>query len=165
MYDQLLDHIRQNASGNRIEKQIIGEYFTPRCFEKKEHFLKQGYICKLAGFVIEGCYRNYVLSSEGKEVNTGFGFENWWLGQGMRFYANFRNAIHRAIECGNSCKVKPLPACAKPLIPVKRNTQIPEATFSLSDQSKLPLPPFFNWDINYLLPIIVPLAKSPPYNI
>ena len=80
MYDKLLDHIRQNVPGTGIEKQILKEYFTPTLFEKKEHFLKQGYICKFAGFVIEGCYRNYMLSTKGKEVNTGFGFENWWLG-------------------------------------------------------------------------------------
>tara|TARA_R110002096_G_scaffold13187_1_gene46872 strand:- start:77 stop:649 length:573 start_codon:yes stop_codon:yes gene_type:complete len=85
MYDKLLDHIRQNVTGTSIEKQIIEEYFTPKLFEKKEHFLKQGYICKFAGFVIEGCYRNYMLSTEGKEVNTGFGFENWWLGDVSSF--------------------------------------------------------------------------------
>ncbi|MBJ7880449.1 Crp/Fnr family transcriptional regulator [Gelidibacter salicanalis] len=85
MYDKLLDHIRQNVPATSIKKQIIEEYFTPKLFEKKEHFLKQGYICKFAGFVIEGCYRNYILSTEGKEVNTGFGFENWWLGDVSSF--------------------------------------------------------------------------------
>jgi CRP-like cAMP-binding protein len=85
MYDKLIDHIRQNVPGTSIDKQIIEEYFTPQLFEKKEHFLKQGYICKLAGFVIEGCYRNYMISAEGKEVNTGFGFENWWLGDVSSF--------------------------------------------------------------------------------
>jgi len=85
MYEKLIDHIRRNAPDTSIDKQIIEKYFTPKLFEKKEHFLKQGYVCKLAGFVIEGCYRNYMLSSEGKEVNTGFGFENWWLGDVSSF--------------------------------------------------------------------------------
>jgi|GEM_PF-3407809 len=85
MYDKLIDHIRQNVPGTSIEKQIISGYFTPKLFEKKEHFLKQGYICKLAGFIIEGCSRNYIISTEGKEVNTGFNFENWWIGDVSSF--------------------------------------------------------------------------------
>ncbi|WP_432410974.1 Crp/Fnr family transcriptional regulator [Rasiella sp. SM2506] len=85
MYDKLLDHIKQIVPGTMMDKKILGDYFTPKLFEKKEHFLKQGYICKLAGFVIEGCYRNYMLSTEGKEINTGFGFENWWLGDVSSF--------------------------------------------------------------------------------
>ncbi|MCK0157655.1 Crp/Fnr family transcriptional regulator [Cellulophaga sp. F20128] len=85
MYNKLIDHIKQNVPGASIEKQIIEAYFTPKIFEKKEHFLMQGYTCTRAGFVIEGCYRNYMLSTEGKEVNTGFGFENWWLGDVSSF--------------------------------------------------------------------------------
>jgi len=85
MYDKLIDHIRQNIPSTSIEQQLIAEYFTPTFFQKKNHFLKQGYICKLAGFIIEGCSRNYVLSTEGKEVNTGFNFENWWSGDVCSF--------------------------------------------------------------------------------
>ncbi|MBD1258982.1 Crp/Fnr family transcriptional regulator [Maribacter polysiphoniae] len=85
MYDKLIDHIHQNTPGPGIDKQIIAEYFTPKCYGKKEHFLKQGYICRLAGFVIEGCSRNYMLSTEGKEVNIGFNFENWWIGDVCSF--------------------------------------------------------------------------------
>jgi CRP-like cAMP-binding protein len=82
MYDKLIEHIRLNISGSSssIEKQLIKEHFTPQLYDKKEYFSKQGYICKLAGFVIDGCYRNYMISTEGKEVNIGFGFENWWIG-------------------------------------------------------------------------------------
>ena len=80
MYDKLIEHIRHNSSGSRIERQMIEDLFTPQFFEKKEHFSKQGNVCKIAGFIIEGCIRNYMISTEGKEVNTGFCFENYWIG-------------------------------------------------------------------------------------
>ena len=80
MYDKLFDHIQQTVPNAKSERQIITEHFTPLVIKKKEHFLKQGSVCVFAGFVVEGCYRNYIISSEGKEVNTLFGFENWWIG-------------------------------------------------------------------------------------
>ena len=95
MHDKLLDHIQNNLPHSRSERQIITESFSPLVLKKKEHFLKQGSICKQAGFVIEGCYRNYLISSEGKEVNTLFGFENWWLGD----VSSFVNQTPSQINC------------------------------------------------------------------
>ncbi|MCG2459375.1 cyclic nucleotide-binding domain-containing protein [Flavobacteriaceae bacterium F89] len=80
MYDKLIEHIQRIVPHTKSESQIIKDHFTQLQVKKKEHFLKQGYVCRTAGFIIEGCYRNYVISSEGKEINTSFGFENWWIG-------------------------------------------------------------------------------------
>ena len=55
-------------------------HFSSYQVRNKDFFLNQGSKCKYGGFVLKGCFRNYVTSSEGKEVNTQFSFENWWVG-------------------------------------------------------------------------------------
>lgn len=95
MYDKLIEHIQQNVPYSKSESKIIADHFTPLQVDKKKHFLKQGYVCRIAGFVIKGCYRNYMISSEGKEVNTLFGFENWWIGD----INSFVNQTPSQINC------------------------------------------------------------------
>ena len=95
MYQKLIEHIQQNTPHISNDMQFISEHFTIREMKKKEHFLKQGSICKYGGFVVKGCYRNYIISSEGKEVNTLFGFENWWMGD----VSSFVNQTPSKINC------------------------------------------------------------------
>jgi len=95
MYQKLLDHIGQNVSLVNSEVQIITEHFKLLSVKKKEYFLREGSVCKYAGFVAKGCYRNYVISSEGKEINTLFGFENWWMGD----VSSFVNQKPSQINC------------------------------------------------------------------
>ena len=81
MYTKLIDHIKQNHPHYPIaDIQIVQEYFDLKRLKKNEFFLKQGSRCKYGGFIIKGCFRNYVNTIEGKEVNTQFSFENWWIG-------------------------------------------------------------------------------------
>jgi CRP-like cAMP-binding protein len=81
MYTKLFDHIKQNLLNySHSDIQIIKEYFVYKQVKRKEFFLEQESICRQAGFVLKGCFRNYVISIEGKEVNTQFSFENWWVG-------------------------------------------------------------------------------------
>ena len=81
MYTKLIDHIRKNVSELSIlEADMIKTHFHFSQIKNKDFFLNQGSKCNYAGFVLKGCFRNYVTSSEGKEVNTQFSFENWWIG-------------------------------------------------------------------------------------
>ena len=81
MYTKLIDHIRKNVSELSIlEADMIKSHFCFSQIKNKDFFLNQGSKCKYAGFVLKGCFRNYVNSSKGKEVNTQFSFENWWIG-------------------------------------------------------------------------------------
>jgi len=82
MLDKLLNHIKQQNDGlPRDEISSIEKYFTPINVAKNDYFLKQGDVCKTAAFITQGCFRNYIITSEGKEVNTLFCFENWWIGE------------------------------------------------------------------------------------
>ena len=71
MFTKLIDHIKLNVPDlNRSEADIILKHFSSYHVKKKEFFLNQGTTCKYGGFVLKGCFRNYVTSSEGKEVHT-----------------------------------------------------------------------------------------------
>ncbi len=81
MIQKLIDHIVKNLPQcNRVDLADIERSFSTTILKKKDHYLKMGTICRYGGFVVKGCFRNYVISSEGKEINTQFGFENWWIG-------------------------------------------------------------------------------------
>lgn len=81
MHTKLIDHIKHHIpSLSKSESDVILKYFDSYHVGKKCFFLNQGSICKYGGFVLNGCFRNYTVSSNGKEVNTQFSFENWWVG-------------------------------------------------------------------------------------
>jgi len=100
MKEKLLNHIKQNvALYSKTEENYIADFFTLLLINKKEHFLKLGAVCRRAGFVIKGCFRNYVTSSEGKEINTQFSFENWWIGEISSFVSHSPSQVNiQAIE-------------------------------------------------------------------
>lgn len=81
MITKLIDHIRLNIQElSSLEADLILKHFSSYHIRNKGFFLNEGSTCKYGGFVLKGCFRNYVTSSEGKEVNTQFSFENWWVG-------------------------------------------------------------------------------------
>lgn len=52
--------------------------------KRKEHFLRQGEVCKHLGFIVKGYVRLYFLK-EGEEITKDFNFENSFCGS----YASF----------------------------------------------------------------------------
>lgn len=81
MHSKLFKHINKNIPHYSIlDIQNIQDYFEYKKIKKKEFFLIQGSVCSYGAFVLNGCFRNYIISIEGKEVNTQFSFENWWIG-------------------------------------------------------------------------------------
>ena len=86
MIQKLINHIVKNLPQCKREELVdIEKSFETTIVKKKDYFLKTGTVCRYGGFVVEGCFRNYVISSEGKEINTQFGFENWWIGDVASF--------------------------------------------------------------------------------
>lgn len=81
MYKQLIDHIKR-TSPEYPEEELVNlmRYFEIKKVSKGEILLKAGNICRAGYFIIEGCFRFYVLNSECTEYNTQFAFEDWWIG-------------------------------------------------------------------------------------
>lgn len=64
------------------EKEIafIREVFKERSVKKRHFILQEGEICKHNTFVVEGCFKMYLVDHDGKEHNLLFATENWWIG-------------------------------------------------------------------------------------
>lgn len=57
---------------------------TTKTLKRKEHFLRQGEVCKQIGFIVKGYLRVYFLV-DGEDITKDFNFENSFTGS----YASF----------------------------------------------------------------------------
>jgi CRP/FNR family transcriptional regulator, anaerobic regulatory protein len=60
------------------------KFIEVRDLKRKEHFLKQGEVCRHLGFMVKGYVRLYFLT-DGEEITKDFNFENSFCGS----YASF----------------------------------------------------------------------------
>ncbi|MBF2707904.1 Crp/Fnr family transcriptional regulator [Flavobacterium soyangense] len=98
---------------NRIlpldEKEIafVEEIFKERKVKKRQFILQQGEICKQNTYVLEGCFRMYLVDPNGKEHNLQFAIENWWIGDIGSFHSNTPSKLNiEAIENSIILQVK-----------------------------------------------------------
>ncbi len=102
MYRQLTDHFRKTIP-EFPEEDInnLVRYFEIRKVSKGETFLTAGSICRNGYFVIEGCFRYFIINSEGNECNTQFAFEDYWVGDIAGILNNMPSKINiEALEDG-----------------------------------------------------------------
>ncbi|WP_109832687.1 Crp/Fnr family transcriptional regulator [Reichenbachiella versicolor] len=59
--------------------ETISSAFLSRDIARREFVLKKGEICRMEGFVIEGCFKVSTTDQEGKESILYFAAEDWWL--------------------------------------------------------------------------------------
>ena len=90
---------------NRIlpldDKEIafVEEVFKERRIKKRQFILQEGEICKYSTFVVEGCFRMYLVDEDGKEHNLQFAIENWWIGDIGSFFTGKPSKLNvEAIE-------------------------------------------------------------------
>lgn len=62
-------------------------YFKERRVKRRQFILQEGDICKHNTFVVEGCFRMYMVDEKGKEHNLQFAVENWWIGDIGSFHS------------------------------------------------------------------------------
>ena len=61
--------------------------FVQRKIKRRQFILHEGDVCKLNTFVVEGCFRMYLVDKNGKEHNLQFAVENWWIGDIGSFHS------------------------------------------------------------------------------
>jgi len=90
---------------NRIlpldEKEIafVKDVFKEKRVKKRQFILQEGEICKHNTYVLEGCFRMYLVDPNGKEHNLQFAIENWWIGDIGSFHNNTPSKLNvEAIE-------------------------------------------------------------------
>jgi CRP-like cAMP-binding protein len=75
MHEALINSISSLIHVSEDEKEWIKEKFIPRTYKKNEYFLREGQVCREAGFIAEGLVR-YVISKEnGEELTVDFNKE------------------------------------------------------------------------------------------
>jgi CRP/FNR family transcriptional regulator, anaerobic regulatory protein len=75
----LLDYFKNYLPLNEEEESIVEEAFKERRVKRRQFILQKGDICKHHTFVVEGCFRMYMVDEKGKEHNLQFAIENWWI--------------------------------------------------------------------------------------
>ncbi len=72
------------------EKEIafVQEVFNERRVKKRQFILQEGEISRHNTFVVEGCFKMYLIDPNGKEHNLQFAIENWWIGDIGSFHNN-----------------------------------------------------------------------------
>jgi CRP-like cAMP-binding protein len=81
------------------EKFIVEDIFKERRIKRKQFILQEGDICNQNTFIIEGCFRTYMVDEKGKEHNLQFAVENWWIGDIGSFHSEKPSKLYiEAIE-------------------------------------------------------------------
>ncbi|MCL4637996.1 MULTISPECIES: Crp/Fnr family transcriptional regulator [Olivibacter] len=83
----LIDYFENLLPLNEEEKSIVEEAFKERSVKRRHFILQKGDICKHHTFVVEGCFRMYMVDEKGKEYNLQFAIENWWITDIGSFYS------------------------------------------------------------------------------
>ena len=83
----LINYFENILPLNEEEKSIVEEAFKERRVKRRQFILQEGDICKHHTFVVEGCFRMYMVDEKGKEHNLQFAIENWWIADIGSFYS------------------------------------------------------------------------------
>ncbi|SHE91136.1 cAMP-binding domain of CRP or a regulatory subunit of cAMP-dependent protein kinases [Arenibacter palladensis] len=78
-YDILKQHLKKHVDLSTADLDLISSYFKPASLKKKEFLLTQGSICKMEGFVLDGCFRVFTFDKKGNENTLYFATKDWWL--------------------------------------------------------------------------------------
>lgn len=84
----LLDYFDNYLPLNEDEKSFVENVFKERSIKRRQFILQDGDICKHNTFIVEGCFRMYLVDNKGKEHNLLFAVENWWIGDIGSFYSD-----------------------------------------------------------------------------
>ena len=90
----LIDYFNKLLPLDNEETAFIEEVFEPRNVKRRQFILQQGDISKLNTFVIEGCFRMYLVDENAKEHNLEFAIENWWTGDIQSFFSNEPSKVY-----------------------------------------------------------------------
>lgn len=84
--ESLISYFDNYLTLSAEEKQAVRKSFSEKRVKRGRFILQEGDVCKLNTFVVEGCFRMYMLDYYGKEHNLQFAIENWWTGDIASFH-------------------------------------------------------------------------------
>jgi CRP-like cAMP-binding protein len=97
--ESLVSYFENHLTLNDEEKEAVQRSFSEKRGKRRQFILHEGDICKLNTFVVEGCFRMYMVDDNGKEHNLQFATENWWIGDLASFHSEKPSRLYiEAIE-------------------------------------------------------------------
>ena len=90
----VIDYFQSILPLTQEEQAIVAEVFIARKVKRRHFILQQGDICTLNTFVVEGCFRMYMIDANGKEHNLQFAIENWWIGDIGSFHSEAPSQLY-----------------------------------------------------------------------
>lgn len=95
----LIDYFNNLLPLDEGEASEVEEFFKERRVKRRQFILQEGDVCKYNTFVVEGCFRMYLVDEKGKEHNLQFAIENWWIGDIGSFHSEESSKLYiEAIE-------------------------------------------------------------------
>jgi len=81
------------------EKSAVEDVFKERRVKRRQFILQEGDVCRHNTFVVEGCFKMFMIDPNGKEHNLQFAIENWWIGDIGSFHSGEPSRLYiEAIE-------------------------------------------------------------------
>jgi CRP-like cAMP-binding protein len=77
--DILIQYFHNHIPLKEDEKEAVRTLFKERRIRKRQYLLQEGDVCVNNCFVVEGCFRMFMVDKNGKEHNLQFSTENWWI--------------------------------------------------------------------------------------
>ncbi len=85
--ESLISYFDNHLKLNEEEKAFVRNNFFEKRVKRRQFILQEGDVCRLNTFVVEGCFRMYMIDEKGKEHNLQFAAENWWIGDIGSFHS------------------------------------------------------------------------------
>ena len=93
-YSALLQYFNNFLPLTKDEEVFIRQIFIEKPVKKRTQILKPGEVSQLNSFVVEGCFKMYLMDPSGKAHNLQFAIENWWIGDIGSFHAETPSRLY-----------------------------------------------------------------------
>jgi len=88
MMNPLIEYFKRILPLSEEEIAFVQEVYTERKIKRKQFILQEGEVSNKNTFIVEGCFRMYMVDHNGKEHNLQFAIENWWIGDIGSFHSD-----------------------------------------------------------------------------
>jgi CRP-like cAMP-binding protein len=75
----LIDYFNRLLPLDASETSILQQVFKEKKVRRRQFILQEGDVCRFYNYVVEGCFRMYMVDQHGKEHNLQFAIEDWWV--------------------------------------------------------------------------------------
>jgi CRP-like cAMP-binding protein len=103
----LIDYFEKFLPLNEEEMSFVQEVFKERSIKRRQFILQEGDVCLYNSFVVEGCFKMFMVDNNGKEHNLQFAVENWWIGDIGSFHSEEPSKLYiEALENSTILQIK-----------------------------------------------------------